>query len=631
MAIIRKNPTLIFIACLLISMLSLTSIVVAQDDDGETTPEPDVTEATAEAPTPIVIDYEVPVDPNVDLSIVVARIGDLELTVEDFQKYSRFERYRQLYILDSFVNSQIEAGVANPVDLDDPNNPVGGSIATFLQQYGDVNASAAFAYQGMLISEFYWQEAEARGLSLSTCDENTIWSNVLAVQLFDCETITEDFVNAQAIFLAGASAYSGMTSEEVNHAVLGFVIGDTVAEAIGEESEVAIYNTRHIRVADAEAADAIYQRLADGEAFYDVLVDVSGEDARLGNGGELPPVANNGQLVQAFADALFANDIGIVPEPIQTDFGWHVIEVLEQFNGRRVRHILLPNENDANSAIEQINEGVDFVELVVAYSQDQTSVAAGGELGIVTSGNTSLPQAFRDAVFAAEGVGLVNEPIETERGWHVVEILEEVPAVEVSSRHILVETEEDALAALERINAGEDFAYVSNDISLDFSMGPRGFTMIELGGQPQTPPTAFYSLAELGAVEPQLADAMREQELSPGDVLEPIETVRGFYVLVVLDEGSRLATPTELQNIMFEWQDERFESDYVMQTQLWRYYAVADPFPSDINPAYAELDVFVEDGIAQAQVEYEENLIPNFLQNLQAPDVPVDETSESED
>jgi hypothetical protein len=73
-----------------------------------------------------------------------------------------------------------------------------------------------------------------------------------------------------------------------------------------------------------EEADAVLQRLADGEEFADVASDVS-VDGSAANGGDLgcvPPVS----YVREFSDALLAMAEGERSDVVQTQFGYHVIE-----------------------------------------------------------------------------------------------------------------------------------------------------------------------------------------------------------------------------------------------------------------------------------------------------------------
>jgi peptidyl-prolyl cis-trans isomerase C len=88
---------------------------------------------------------------------------------------------------------------------------------------------------------------------------------------------------------------------------------------------------------------------------------------------------------------------------------------------RCARHILF-NKDQRAKAEEvkgQLQNGADFAELAKEYSQDPGSAENGGDLGCLGQGET-VPN-FEEALFNAEE-GEVVGPVETEFGYHVIEI-----------------------------------------------------------------------------------------------------------------------------------------------------------------------------------------------------------------
>ena len=96
------------------------------------------------------------------------------------------------------------------------------------------------------------------------------------------------------------------------------------------------------------------------------------------------------------------------------------------------------------------------------------------------------------------------------------------PDDEVRARHILVEKEDEAKAALARVRAGEDFAKVAAELSKDPGSGKEGG---DLG---------YFTQDRM---VPQFA-AMAFQ-LKPGDVSEPVQTQFGWHVIKVEDRRTR--------------------------------------------------------------------------------------------
>jgi hypothetical protein len=85
----------------------------------------------------------------------------------------------------------------------------------------------------------------------------------------------------------------------------------------------------HILVATQEEADEVVALLASGEDFATLAAERSQDPQSGAAGGELgcaPP----GQYVEPFDEAVFSQPVGEVGDPVETDFGFHVILVTER-------------------------------------------------------------------------------------------------------------------------------------------------------------------------------------------------------------------------------------------------------------------------------------------------------------
>lgn len=99
------------------------------------------------------------------------------------------------------------------------------------------------------------------------------------------------------------------------------------------------------------------------------------------------------------------------------------------------------------------------------------------------------------------------------------EITKDIPKTEeqVWARHILVGTEEEANAVYERLQKGEDFATVAQEVSQDTGSGANGG---DLGWQPRS----FY-VTEFG-------DAAFTQEI--GKIGKPVKSEFGYHIIQVI-------------------------------------------------------------------------------------------------
>jgi peptidyl-prolyl cis-trans isomerase C len=86
-------------------------------------------------------------------------------------------------------------------------------------------------------------------------------------------------------------------------------------------------HARHILVETKEEAEEVIKRLKNGEDFATVA-DEKSKDTNA-KGGDLG-FFTRGQMLKPFEDAAFALEPGQISEPVQTQFGWHVIKVEEK-------------------------------------------------------------------------------------------------------------------------------------------------------------------------------------------------------------------------------------------------------------------------------------------------------------
>jgi peptidyl-prolyl cis-trans isomerase C len=82
-------------------------------------------------------------------------------------------------------------------------------------------------------------------------------------------------------------------------------------------------------------------------------------------------------------------------------------------------HILVESREQAEEVVAQLEEGADFAELAQEHSIGPSG-EQGGELGWFTR-DQMVPE-FADAAFALEPGTYTTEPVETQFGWHVIQV-----------------------------------------------------------------------------------------------------------------------------------------------------------------------------------------------------------------
>jgi len=147
-------------------------------------------------------------------------------------------------------------------------------------------------------------------------------------------------------------------------------------------------------------ADATYQKLkADPSQFDAIARAESDESAAKTTGGKLPYFSTDDAIDPAFAAAIFVPGLqpGQLLQPVQSSFGWHVIQVMHG-----------PTDMEwANKLKQQADSGADFGALARDNS-DRVEAEQGGDIGWVGKGQ--LQQALEDVIFATK-VGAVSDPV----------------------------------------------------------------------------------------------------------------------------------------------------------------------------------------------------------------------------
>jgi peptidyl-prolyl cis-trans isomerase SurA len=217
----------------------------------------------------------------------------------------------------------------------------------------------------------------------------------------------------------------------------------------GANSEKIKYHLGHILIAIPEAAsadaiqkakakaDGVVKKLREGKDFKQTAIGVSDGGQAL-KGGDLGWRTLK-QMPTLFVDIVKEMGAGDVSDPIRSPSGFHIVKVLEieglshekhLVTQHKVRHILIKtNEliDDAEAkrrllALKQrISDGDDFSTLARANSDDKASALKGGDLGWISPG--ALVPPF-EAAMKELAIGEISDPVQTQFGWHLIQVLD---------------------------------------------------------------------------------------------------------------------------------------------------------------------------------------------------------------
>jgi hypothetical protein len=141
-----------------------------------------------------------------------------------------------------------------------------------------------------------------------------------------------DFDQNLEVFYNRASAEANMSREEVNAYFETQALRKALSKVAVETDTTSIWaNARHILVTTEQEALDIVEALNSGESFAD-LARINSLDTGSGEqGGELD-WADTNNYVDEFAEAVRTLPIGAISAPVQSQFGFHIIQVREREN-----------------------------------------------------------------------------------------------------------------------------------------------------------------------------------------------------------------------------------------------------------------------------------------------------------
>jgi len=205
---------------------------------------------------------------------------------------------------------------------------------------------------------------------------------------------------------------------------------------------------------DAEKKiNTVRERIFAGESFSALAEIYSADPGSKNNGGSLGYIRRN-QMVKEFETIAFTQEINMLSEPVETSFGFHILETTEKSGEKiKVRHILISpaitEEDETNTynyamTLRDSSKNLaSFKKFVIKYSDDEPTKKIGGDLGWITPTNSPIPA-------IAEVLGLLEKdecsrPVKSDLGYHLLWVEAVKPGGRPSLETHWIEIEEIAL------------------------------------------------------------------------------------------------------------------------------------------------------------------------------------------
>ena len=173
----------------------------------------------------------------------------------------------------------------------------------------------------------------------------------------------------------------------------------------------------------------IKNKIIKGTSFSEMAIKHSEDPGSKENGGSLGWV-NRGSLVKEFETAAFTAEIGEIVGPIETEFGFHILETLERKGEKtKIRHILktpLIGEADNEKAYlfamslqkDSIKTLNDFKKAVLFHTADKITKKIGGDLGWIEPQNYQVLEIGQAIKYI--NINSCSPPINSPLGFHLL-------------------------------------------------------------------------------------------------------------------------------------------------------------------------------------------------------------------
>ena len=186
-------------------------------------------------------------------------------------------------------------------------------------------------------------------------------------------------------------------------------------------SDKSIEETKNIAL-------SIIQEIKNGMTFENAAKKYSEDPGSKESGGYLG-IVSRGTFVKEFEKAAFTLELNKISEPVQTTFGFHIIEVLER-SGEKVgvRHILIKTKTTDEDkektyqkslvTYQKIKTKNNFITSALDYSNDESTKENGGYLGWIDAEYYQVKELA--SVIKNIESNVCSAPILTNFGYHLL-------------------------------------------------------------------------------------------------------------------------------------------------------------------------------------------------------------------
>ncbi|WP_028024907.1 peptidylprolyl isomerase [Enterovibrio calviensis] len=432
--------------------------------------------------------------------VPAAKVGDLEISRSQFEQAYQNER----------AQMQSQAGEFFSTLLSDPSY-----LAQFRRSVLD----------RMVDQSLLDQEADRLGLRVSDLQ---IKQSIREMQAFSSNGVFNNDLYLSALRRNGLSpdqfaeyVRQDMVREQLVNALLNseFALEDELEALYKLEGQTRTVRTLTLPLADfADQADITAEQKA---AYYEQ------------NPGQFVRPEQYKLSYVELTGAGVADVADITDEEAKTYYEANLASygTSEQ---RKVSHIMIQGDDSAaqdkaKEVLAELNAGADFAELAKTRSDDTFSAEQGGQLDWFDKG--VMDAAFEDAAFALVNAGDVSDVVQSDFGFHIIQLDEVKP----SDAKPFAEVRDEIIARLKQQHAAEKFYALSNELAEKAFEMPDNLDEAAASANTNVTKTDFIALNELSGslANPTVVQALQTPEVREDGLNSDIIEIAPEHVIVV--------------------------------------------------------------------------------------------------
>lgn len=296
-------------------------------------------------------------------------------------------------------------------------------IGTLLERGNHYDEAIEYYYRSETVAKLDELEAQINS-HIKDCFERLGKFSALRYELMDRTSL-------EAASQAGGKIVAEIGAEKITEADLDTIIEGNIdnqlepmtefmsAEQLNEQKKEMLKRYRNAEVRRQFLQGWLAQEILYRQALEEGL----GEEAEV---KKLLGDLARGVLSQRVMNRQLAAKINITETDIQTYYDANRDQYVEPAKAR-ISHILVDDEARANELMGRIKDGEDFNELAKEFSMDESTREDGGKIDTEVSKGPYVPvigesKEVNEKIFGAAGPSVLDEAVETEKGWEIIKV-----------------------------------------------------------------------------------------------------------------------------------------------------------------------------------------------------------------